>query len=111
MRRGFSIFALAATFLVLAPWCGSLLALACPADCCCGHSALADSCQDGACIRSAPATVASSAAVSDIPVAAASVPFAHEVAVATVSELVPLDEPAPTHSPPKLYLQNASFLI
>jgi len=113
MERRISTFALAGTFLVLAPWCGSLLALACPADCCCGHSALDDSCQDRACIQSPPATVADSALVmvSEIPVAATFAAVTAHVGIVAASELTGLNELAPAHSPPKLFLQNACLLI
>ena len=113
MERRISAFALVATFLVLAPWCGSLLALTCPAECCCGHNSLADSCQDGACIQSASAAVAGSAAtLTDTPAAGAPIPVViPAAAVVAAADLASFETPEPAYSPPKLFLQNASLLI
>jgi len=105
--------ALVVTFLVLAPWCGALLALTCPADCCCGHNALADMCHEGTCLRSSPATAAGSAAVApQLSAGPVTVPVAtNPVPVIAVSSAAPAGLPAPAASPPRLFLQNASLLI
>lgn len=107
------MFVLLALAALLGPFCGSLLAIACPEECCCGK-ALGTSCGPGECVMSqpaAPASVAGSAVHQPTVAFRVSVP-AYEFGIVVEP---PRPESAPSRigclSPPDLYLQHHLLLI
>ena len=108
MTKRLRFVAVAAALVVVAPLCGSLMALLCPADCCCGETAM-DPCQGEECITS-PAAVPVQAlgAVVDAPATEISATRS----VKLVADRKPATSTAPaSHSPPDLYLRNSFLLI
>ena len=97
--------------VLLAPFCGAAVAVACMDSCCCGEWC-AHNCQSGDCIRSAPAEAVSPAAVTseqlDVPALVAPAVDAPPAAVDLVAAVSAAVSP-PAQIPS--YLKNASLLI
>ena len=113
LRTASALCVLLALAALLGPFCGSLLAIACPEECCCGK-ALGASCGPGECVMSQPAGPASAAgsAVQEPTVAA------HVLVPAYACGIV-VEPPRPEFvtspigylSLPDLYLQHHLLLI
>ena len=108
-----SLFALLAMLVVLGPYCGAFAAVACSGECCCGHSRLASSCEEGACLDSQPGSLQQAvvkAPQARVVAAVASPSDCGAVVAAAGTQAVERLAP-PGYSPPEIFLSTQQFLI
>jgi hypothetical protein len=109
--RATTLFALLATLVVLGPFCGAFAAVACSGECCCGHSRLSSSCEEGACLMSQPGSLSHAVLKAPETLVVAAVVLHGGDAVETMAA-VGSEKPAPVeYSPPDIFLSTQQFLI
>jgi len=108
-----SLFALLAMLVVLGPYCGAFAAVACSGECCCGHSRLASSCEEGDCLMSQPGSLQHAAVKAPQARVVAALELQCDCGAAVdaadpqgAERLAP-----PGYSPPDIFLSTQQFLI
>ncbi len=110
--RATSLFALLATLVVLGPYCGAFAAVVCSGECCCGHSRLASSCEEGACLLSQPGSLLHAVVKApEVQVAAVDLQCDCREAVETAGAEESRRLAPAQYSPPEIFLSIQQFLL